>query len=103
MLRFDYPPRPDSEYSDSEWSGQKTMWIVARGAGRVLVRGRRLDGPEQVRFEHGTLPRLERRLPRAGRHPSMTRLRAPGCYGYQVDGSRFSYVVVFEARLSSGI
>jgi hypothetical protein len=31
--------------------------------------------------------------------PSFTRVRAPGCYEYQVDGLRFGYLIVFEARL----
>jgi len=25
-------------------------------------------------------------------------VRAPGCYGYQVDGIGFSYLIVFEAK-----
>jgi hypothetical protein len=28
-------------------------------------------------------------------------LRAPGCYAYQVDGRAFSYLIVFEALVSS--
>jgi hypothetical protein len=32
--------------------------------------------------------------------PSLTRLRAPGCYAYQVDTRTQSYLVVFEARLA---
>jgi hypothetical protein len=34
-----------------------------------------------------------------GNTPSLTRLRAPGCYAYRVDGRPFSYLVVFEARV----
>jgi hypothetical protein len=29
--------------------------------------------------------------------PSYTKVPAPGCYAYQVDGEGFSYVVVFRA------
>ena len=29
--------------------------------------------------------------------PSYTRVRGPGCYAYQVDGTSFSRVIVFEA------
>lgn len=36
-----------------------------------------------------------------GNTPSLTRVRAPGCYAYQVDGRTFSYLVIFEARLES--
>jgi hypothetical protein len=28
--------------------------------------------------------------------PSYTRVRAPGCYGYQIDGTSFSRVIVFS-------
>jgi hypothetical protein len=57
--------------------------LLLRYAARALVRGYQLDGPNEVRFDT----------------PSLTRLRAPGCYAYQVDGRTFSYVVIFEARL----
>jgi len=30
-------------------------------------------------------------------YPSYTRLRAAGCYGYQIDGTAFSRVIVFRA------
>ena len=71
-----------------------------RYAGRVLVRGRRLDGPGLVRFGRGLVPALELRMP-AGRReqPSFTRLRSPGCYAYQVDGRTFSRVVIFRATI----
>jgi hypothetical protein len=76
------------------------MWIIAAGyTGPALVRGRQLDGPYQLRFERGVVPSHERRLRGGGDHPSTTRLRAPGCYAYQVDGLRFSYRIVFEAKL----
>ncbi|MBA2462339.1 MAG: hypothetical protein H0V45_11335 [Actinobacteria bacterium] len=41
----------------------------------------------------------ELQLEGGGDNPSLTRLRAPGCYAYQVDGRTFSYVIVFEARV----
>jgi hypothetical protein len=31
--------------------------------------------------------------------PSFTRLRAAGCYAWQVDGTSFSRVIVFRAAL----
>jgi hypothetical protein len=31
--------------------------------------------------------------------PSHTRVRATGCYAYQIDGTNFSRVVVFRATL----
>jgi len=64
--------------------------------------GSSLDGPNELRFDNGMLPpramKILRAPPPRGR-PSYTRVRAPGCYAYQVDGLGFSYVIVFEARL----
>jgi hypothetical protein len=100
---FRYPPPRDSIDYGSRWSGQKVMWVLARPfRGPALVRGRQLDGPNELRFDSGLVPPRERRLRGSGghpSHPSFTRLRAPGCYAYQVDGLRFSYRIVFEAKL----
>lgn len=96
-VSFFYPPPPNSLFAGSEWGGQKVMWKVRYGTGRVLIRGRRLDGPEEIRFEGGLIPARERRYTSGGSHPSFTRLRAAGCYGYQIDTPRSSYVLVFEA------
>ena len=75
----------------------------------VLVRGRQLDGANEVRFEdgrpgftpHGRLdPARELRLQNDERnHASTTRLRAPGCYAYQLDSAIFSRLIVFRAVL----
>jgi hypothetical protein len=93
------------------WGGQKVLWWVHPSyRGPVLIRGRQLDGPYRVRFDRGTLPPVELRIGRGvsdgvsdpGRgRPSYTRVRAPGCYGYQIDGTSFSRVIVFEAVSSS--
>jgi hypothetical protein len=100
-LFFRYPPPPESIDYGSEWSGQKVMWILATGFhGPALVRGSQLDGPHELRFDRGVVPSRERRLSGpSGGYPSSTRLRAPGCYAYQVDGLRFTYLIVFKARL----
>jgi len=91
--------------------GTKAIWgISIRYPGAVLVRGRQLDGPNEVRFENGSPgftdekrlhPDADLRLvgPKPHGDPATTRLRAPGCYAYQVDGRGFSYLVVFEARV----
>jgi hypothetical protein len=100
VILFRYPPPRNSIDYGSMWSGQKVMWVLAHPfRGPTLVRGRQLDGPHELRFESGLVPRRERRLRGSGGNPSSTRLRAPGCYAYQIDGLRFSYRVVFEARL----
>jgi hypothetical protein len=112
VLRFTYPPNPASEFAGSQWSGQKVLWFVAPTyRGPVLIRGGRLDAPDTLRFERGKLPPTELRIPATTRggyppgsklvgqryRPSYTRLRAPGCYAYQIDGTTFSRVIVFTA------
>jgi hypothetical protein len=80
----------------------KVLWIVDPiYGGPVLIRGRQLDGPNELRFDNGALPpRAIKILPaaRVRDRPSYTRVRGPGCYAYQVDGLGFSYVIIFEAR-----
>lgn len=102
---------PPKNFESRVWGGQKVFWFVLpRYRGPVLIRGRQLNGPHGVRFESGGRPAPELRIRRGetvywtgqpdrsrGR-PSYTRLRAPGCYGYQIDGTTFSRVVVFRAR-----
>jgi hypothetical protein len=86
------------------WYLHKTLWAIAPGyRGPLLVRGRRIDAPGVIRF-----PRLAERMHWPGAWPgtsdwryvpSTTALRGPGCYAFQLDGARFSRVVVFEAQL----
>jgi len=109
-LRFIWPPLPSqTDFYGSGWSGNKVLWWVAGTYhGPVLIRGRRLDGPELLRFDRGAPPPAEMRFPPgAGYGPwkgardraSYTRVKAPGCYAYQIDGTTFSRVIVFEARV----
>jgi hypothetical protein len=79
--------------------------VDALYGGPVLIRGHQVDGPDPLQFDHDLAPQLrfpagERRGQRLA-HGSFTRVRAPGCYAYQVDGLGFSYTIVFEAKLSS--
>jgi hypothetical protein len=107
VLRFALPAPPTSDFYGSEWSGNKVLWMIARARrGPVLIRGRQVDGPNEVRFERGTVPGKELRIPGrrwgrssrgGGSRASYTRVRAPGCYAYQVDGLRFSKVIFFAA------
>jgi hypothetical protein len=100
-LEFVYPPSATSGFAGSSWSGQKVMWIVSPAYhGRILIRGRQLDGPHELRFDDGVVPPREKRVVGGGivvGWASFTRLRAAGCYGYQIDGKSFSRVIVFEA------
>ena len=90
------------------WAGEKVLWFVLPDyKGPVLIRGRRLGGSQLMRFDDGTNPAAEIRLftdetvkwtgqvPGSRGRPSFVRVRVPGCYGVQVDGTSFSEVVVF--------
>jgi len=91
------------------WFGGKLFWYVKPSyRGRVLIRGRRLDGPESLRFNRGRRPRelrinrnatvsWEGQPPGSRGGPSIVRIRASGCYGVQIDGTTFSRIVVFAA------
>jgi hypothetical protein len=109
VLRFQDPAPPGSSVAGSPWNGQKVLWFVApRYRGPVLVRGRRLDTPDVLRFDRGRLPAAELRIQPAGTNgyartgprgrASLTRFRTAGCYAYQIDGTTFSRVIVFETK-----
>jgi hypothetical protein len=104
---------PDIQYG-GPWAGGKVFWYVRPSyRGRALLRGRRLDGPQRLGFNGRRLPARELRIergmtvswegqPRGSRGiPSGVRVRAPGCYGVQIDGTTFSRVVVFTVDASS--
>ena len=93
----------------SAWRGGRVTWTSARSyTGPVLIRGAELGGPGALGFGEGRVPYDELQLlasgmgagspPGGGREwLSFTRVRSPGCYGYQVDGTSFSTVIVFRA------
>jgi hypothetical protein len=103
---------PDVQYG-GPWAGGKVFWYVRPSyRGRVLLRGRRLDGPQRLGFNGGRLPAWELRIephetagwdgqpPGSRGIPSGVRVRAPGCYGVQIDGASFSRVVVFTVEIA---
>jgi hypothetical protein len=100
---YDDPIPPESVFYGSKWSGQKVLWVFDRQAyaGPILIRGRQLDGLEVLRFDLANAP-VQKIFVRADQtdRPSMTRVRAPGCYAYQIDGASFSDVLVFEAKVA---
>src|SRR6266542_3379611 len=54
----------DEQYG-SAWFGDKVFWYVLPSyRGRILIRGRRLDGPQWVRFGGGKLPAPELHIER---------------------------------------
>jgi hypothetical protein len=88
------------------WYDTKTLWFAwPEYRGPVFIRGRQLDGLRTVVL--GESPRLVD--PQLGpgdtvngmngwrEWPGGTYLRTPGCYGWQVDGTNFSHVIVFKA------
>jgi len=108
VLHFEYPPPKNSTFAGSDWGGQKVLWVSnPKYDGPILIRGLQIDGSHQLRFGQGGATILrELAFPRhaadnwAGgwrNFPSYTRLRAPGCYAYQVDGAGFSDIIVFSA------
>jgi hypothetical protein len=105
VLRY-FSPAEQSDWMDQSWGGQKVLWAVDPGySGPVLVRGRRLDAPGELAFEDPAQPELLLNTePYEGRPggwkdiPSFTRLRAPGCYAYQIDTDRGTWSIIFTAR-----
>jgi hypothetical protein len=110
VLLFAYPPEKNGLFAGSDWSGQKVLWVSdPKYDGPILIRGRQVDGTNGLRFGRNG-PRLLEELA-FGAHgagnwsggwrnfPSYTRLRAPGCYAYQVDGAGFSDTIVFRASV----
>lgn len=100
------PPSRRTQWAGSGWGGNKVLWVIAPGyRGPLLVRGARIDTRGGVGFDVGTTrPYSELDLPPAAggfsgwrEEPSDTRVRAPGCYAYQIDGTDFSRVIVFRA------
>jgi hypothetical protein len=85
------------------WIYVKVLWIVSAG-----YRGsHQLDGNNWLGFETGAHPLEELQIPpiRAGSprewraFPSYTRVRAgAGCYAYEIDGTTFSKVLVFQLK-----
>ena len=91
------------------WPGTKVLWFVhARYRGPVLLRGRRVDARDTLRFGQGPRPAAELRIargetvswtgqqPGSRGKPSFIRVRGPGCYAVQIDGTNFSRIVVFS-------
>jgi hypothetical protein len=104
ILRY-VGPDASNAWTDLRWGGEKVLWAVDPGVSSpVLVRGRQLDGPREVRFEDPATPELVlspgdgHAQPGGWRgYPSYTRLRAPGCYAYQVDTTEGTTSIVFCA------
>lgn len=98
---------PDTQYGGN-WRGAKVFWYVSpRYRGPVLIRGRQLDGTHWLGFNGRKLPLRGLRIhtydtvafggaPGSRGVPSDVRALVPGCYGVQIDGTRFSRTVIFR-------
>lgn len=86
------------------WAGTKALWTIPRFGGPVLIRGRQLDGTGPLGFDLGpnwtntVLSELRLDGPRTSLNPAATFVKSAGCYAYQVDTARSSYIIVFQAR-----
>ena len=103
--------------SGGPWFATKVFWYVKPSyRGPAVLRGTRLDGPGSLRFNEPLTDRPQRELrirrfdeefdrqwrpPGARGRPSGVYIRSPGCYGVQIDGTRFSRSVVFTASTES--
>ncbi len=98
---------PPENYGSHVWGGNKVLWALSTEVhGPALIRGHQLDGDGEVRFDEGDVPSLEKVLDPSGKaplaggwydFPGATRVRQPGCYGYQIDTEAGTTFVVFEA------
>jgi hypothetical protein len=93
---------------DGGWYYLKTIWTAPPDFhGVFLLRGHQVDGPNEVRFSEDATatpdPQAVFSSDDAGSEASgwlpwlhYVRVRAPGCYGIQVDGLNFSYIIRFK-------
>jgi hypothetical protein len=112
VLPIQYPPfSAGHQFAGSKWGGEKVLWVSDPAyTGPILIRGHQIDGPNPVRFDRDPaklLPELQFPPEYAANYsggwrnfPSHTRLRALGCYAYQVDGADFSDIIVFKVIIA---
>jgi hypothetical protein len=97
-----------AQITGSSWLGAEVTWTAHSSyTGPVLIRGGELGGGP-LGFGEGRIPydslqlldagRVSPRVPAGGRAwTTYTRIRAAGCYAYQVDGTNFTESIVFRA------
>jgi hypothetical protein len=92
-----------TSFIGSSWKGARVTWQSSGYQGPILIRGRQVGGQGAIGFGEGHTPYDELQLlgramgAPSGQWPSFTRVQAPGCYAYQVDGTSFSELIVFRA------
>ena len=104
-------------YAHDGWYWNKVVWTRdPQYTGPIVIRGRQLNGPESLRFQRMGDGRPAPELAHSSLHfPAYTTgnrldtqgsgwweeimtyvvVRAPGCYGVQIDGVDFSTTIVF--------
>ncbi len=94
---------------DGGWFYVKILWLTAPGTGPILIRGGQLDGANPLGFGSDPVPAPQLVLEASdavgvsGATPgwlsyvAYTRVRAPGCYAYQVDTGPAARRFTFEA------
>jgi hypothetical protein len=99
---------PDQQWGGPWRSGKVFWYVLPIYRGPVLIRGRQLDGSQQMRFGNGAVPSPELRIhsydsvgwdgqpARSRGIASSIRVLGSGCYGVQIDGTNFSRFVVFS-------
>jgi hypothetical protein len=98
-------PVNQSHYPNG-WAHSKVLWMAKPAVtGTVLIRGQQIDGPvdspQWIGFGMGDVPELTLHWQLTSQTgwanlPSDVRIRAPGCYAYQVDSQGTSEVIVFQ-------
>ena len=94
------------------WYAEKVFWYVSPDyTDRVLIRGRRIDKTEKLRFNDNGRRSRELRIRRsngiswngqpegARGEPSGVVFRRSGCFGVQIDGYGFSRKVIFSTSV----
>ncbi|MGH2464369.1 MAG: hypothetical protein ACRDGI_02825 [Candidatus Limnocylindrales bacterium] len=94
---------------DGGWFYVKILWLAEPGVGPILIRGAQLDGTNKLGFGSDPVPVPELVLEArdavgatgvpAGwlNYVDYTRVRAAGCYAYQIDFGAGTETIAFEA------
>lgn len=91
---------------DGGWLGPKTLWYVSPAYhGPALIRGSRIDAPGPVGFGEQPFvsalvippgPTVNEGTDGYRTSPGGIWVKNPGCYAVQIDGTDFSYVLIFK-------
>ncbi|TQS45181.1 hypothetical protein [Cryptosporangium phraense] len=96
---------PEDKNPDGTYS-KKVRWLGVGYTGPLLVRAARIDGAGTAfaklfdMAEHVAGGYRFVLTEKDNDFPATTMVSGPGCYAYQVDGTNFSDVIVFQAALA---